>query len=58
MDGQQRVFVGDFTVIEVFNSEGQYLETIPIQAYGLDINDQDEIFVASRTRVVKLKVNE
>jgi len=58
VDGQQRVFVGDFTVIEVFNSDGQYLETIPVQAYGLDINDQDEIFVASRTRVVKLKVNE
>ena len=58
VDGQQRVFVGDFTVIEVFNSDGQYLETIPVQAYGLEINDQDEIFVASGTRIVKLKLNE
>jgi len=58
VDGQQRVFIGDFTVIEVFNSDGQYLETIPVQAFGLAINDQDEIFVASRTQVVKLKVNE
>jgi DNA-binding beta-propeller fold protein YncE len=59
-DGLGRVYVGDFNGIQVFDSNGRYLATIQHSggpAFGMTFNDQNELFVAARDRVVKLKLD-
>lgn len=38
-------------------SGGQYLNSITIQALGMRFNDQGDLFVAARTRVLKYGIN-
>ncbi len=58
VDGQGRVYVSELVgPVKIFDSGGQYLNSINVQAYGLRFNDQGELFVASRTKIVKYKIN-
>lgn len=59
-DGQGRVFVGDFSGIQMFDSNGRYLDTVTLEhniAFGMIFNDRNELFVAARTRVYKLAID-
>jgi uncharacterized Zn finger protein (UPF0148 family) len=55
VDGQGRVYVGDFKGIQVFDGDGRYLDLIKVDgpAFGLAFNDQNELFVAARHQVIK-----
>jgi serine/threonine protein kinase len=58
VDGQGRIYVSELVgPIKIFDSGGQYLDSIDIQALGMRFNDQGDLFVASRTKVVKYKIN-
>ncbi len=60
VDGQGRVYVSDIKGIQVFDSEGRYLETFRVDgnvAFGMVFNDKNELLVAARTQVVKYKLN-
>lgn len=58
VDGQGRVYISELVgPIKIFDSGGQYLDFINIPALGMTFNDQDELFVASRTKVIKYKIN-
>jgi predicted Ser/Thr protein kinase len=58
VDGQGRIYVSELVgPIKIFDSGGQYLDSINIQALGMRFNDQGNLFVAARTRVVKYEVN-
>jgi hypothetical protein len=57
-DGQGRVYVGDFNGIQVFDSNGRYLATIKHAggaAFGMTFDDHNDLFVAARDRVLKLR---
>jgi streptogramin lyase len=55
VDGQSRVYVSDFKGIQVFDSDGRYLDLIDVDgpAFGMAFNDQGELFVAARHKVIK-----
>ncbi len=58
-DGQGRVYVGDFDGIEVFDSDGRYLDTIgglESLAFGLAVDANGDILAAARTQWVRLRV--
>jgi LSD1 subclass zinc finger protein len=60
VDGQGRVYVSDIKGIQVFDSEGRYLETFKVDgnvAFGMVFNDKNELLVAARTQVVKYRLN-
>jgi DNA-binding beta-propeller fold protein YncE len=58
VDGQGRIYVSELVgPIKIFDSGGQYLDSIKIQALGMRFNDQGDLFVASRTRVLKYEIN-
>ena len=58
VDGFGRVYVGDFKGIQVFDSDGRYLQTISVKnvAFGMVFNDKNELFVVARDHVVKYAV--
>jgi hypothetical protein len=59
VDGQGRVFVSDSKGIQVFDTNGRYLDVFKIPnnvAFGLVFNDRDELFVAARTKVYKFTI--
>jgi streptogramin lyase/uncharacterized Zn finger protein (UPF0148 family) len=61
VDSKGRVYVSDFGEIEVFASDGRYLDSFSLAsgpAFGLAFNDDDDLFVASRTQVYKYVLNE
>lgn len=55
VDGRSQVYVSDFKGIQVFDDNGRYLRLITLPpghvAFGMAFNDQDTLYVASRTRV-------
>lgn len=56
VDGQGRIFVSDIKGIQVFDTNGRYLDVFKLPANvasGLVFNDRDELFVAARNRVYK-----
>jgi outer membrane protein assembly factor BamB/DNA-directed RNA polymerase subunit RPC12/RpoP len=55
VDGQGRVYVGDFKGIQVFDADGRYLDVIEVDGpvFGMAFNDQNELFVAARHQVIK-----
>ena len=59
VDGQGRVYVGDIKGIQVFDSNGRYLELIEVEGVpsGLAFNDANDLFVAARTQVIVFKIN-
>lgn len=60
VDGQGRVYVSDIKGIQVFDTDGRYLETFKVDgnvAFGMVFNDKNELFVAARTQVIKYVLN-
>ena len=58
VDGHSRVYVGDIKGIQVFDANGRYLNVINQKgvAFGMVFNDQNELFVIARDRVIKYAV--
>ncbi|HZI20567.1 MAG TPA: NHL repeat-containing protein [Pyrinomonadaceae bacterium] len=56
VDGQGRVYVTDFKGIQVFDANGRYIETFnpSPMSFGLLFNDRNELFIAARTKVLKV----
>jgi DNA-binding beta-propeller fold protein YncE len=59
VDGKGRVFVSDISGIEVFDSDGRYLQTFKVDgaASGMVFNDKNELFVVARKQVMKFVLN-
>lgn len=60
VDGKGRVYVSDINGIHVFDPEGRYLDTFKVDgsvASGMAFNDQNELLVAARTKVIKYVLN-
>lgn len=57
-DGQGRVYVSDFKGVQVFDSNGRYIDTFDTKpsAFGVLFNDRDELFIAARTKIIKCTV--
>ena len=55
VDGHGRVFVSDIKGIQVFDSNGRYLNVFKPEgiASGMIFNDKNELFVAARNKVMK-----
>jgi len=61
VDGRGKVYVSDMKGVQIFDSEGRYLQTFkPDGGYasGMVFNDKNELFLAGRSRVVKLGLKE
>lgn len=58
VDGYGRVYVGDMKGIQVFDGNGRYLGLITVKnmAFGMVVNDKNELFVVARDHVVKYAV--
>jgi len=58
VDSQGRLYVSQNLRISVFDSNGNFVNDFKTtQAFGMTLNDRDELFVASRPFVVKYKVS-
>jgi streptogramin lyase len=60
VDGQGRIFVSDIKGIQVFDTDGRYLDVLKVPnnvAFGLVFNDRNELFAASRNRAFKFTIN-
>jgi streptogramin lyase len=59
VDNKGRVYVSDSKGIQVFDPNGRYLDTFKPDgpAFGMVFNDQNELFVAARNKVVKYAIN-
>jgi hypothetical protein len=60
VDSQGRVYVGDFAGVKVYSPAGQYLDAIGTSGYplGIALDEKDNLYVASRTEVIKYTVPE
>jgi sugar lactone lactonase YvrE len=60
IDTQGRIYVGESRRIQIFDRDGNYLDEIPFDglAFGMAINDQDELYVASRTEFLKFELKQ
>lgn len=60
VDSKGRIYVSEGWDIAIFASDGRYLNTFNAHrvAFGLAFNDNNELFVASRTHVYKYALNE
>ena len=57
VDGYGRVYVSDvFTNVQVFDSTGAYLNSIPVSAYGIAIDNQNNVYVTLSDHVEKFQV--
>ena len=58
VDNQGRVYVADFKGIQIFDSNGRYLDLIKVKgaASGLVFTDKNELLVVARTAVWKFPV--
>ncbi|HKS26885.1 MAG TPA: hypothetical protein VJS44_03655 [Pyrinomonadaceae bacterium] len=60
VDGQGRVFVSDTKGIQVFDTDGRYLDVFKVPnhvGFGLVFNDRNELLSASREKVFKFTIN-
>ncbi len=59
-DGKGRVYVSDFKGVHVFDGNGRYLTVFNPGgiASGMVFNDQNELFVVARTKVLKFSLRE
>ena len=60
VDGKGRIYVSDNKGIQVFDSDGRYIDVFQVEghvAFGLVFNDKNELFVAARTQVIKYVLN-
>jgi DNA-binding beta-propeller fold protein YncE len=60
VDGKGRVYVSDIKGVQVFDTNGRYLNTFSAGgiASGMVFNDKNELFVAARKQVVKLALKD
>ena len=60
VDGKGRVFVSDIQGIQVFDSDGRFVTSFRLDgvASGMAFNDQNELLVVSRNKVMKYTVNQ
>ncbi len=57
VDGYGRVYVSDvFTNVQVFNSTGAYVNSVPVSAYGIAIDNQNNVYVTLSDHVEKFQV--
>ncbi len=59
VDGQGRVYISDFNGIQVFASDGRFLERMDIRgiAYGMAFNDRNELWIASNNQqIIQYKI--
>jgi DNA-binding beta-propeller fold protein YncE len=60
VDGQGRIFVSDTKGIQVFDTDGRYLDVFKVPnnvAFGLIFNERGELLAASRNKVFKFTIN-
>ena len=59
VDGKGRVFVSDIKGVQVFDSNGRFLQLFKTEgpASGMVFNDKNELFVAARKQVMKFVLN-
>ena len=58
VDGQNRIFVSDVSKILIYDGDGQFIDSFETnQAFGMNLNDKGELFVASRPYIYKYKLN-
>jgi DNA-binding beta-propeller fold protein YncE/ribosomal protein S27E len=61
VDGKGKVYVSDIKGVQIFDSDGRYLGVFKpggAGASGMIFNDQNELFVVDRTKVVKVALKE
>jgi sugar lactone lactonase YvrE len=60
VDGKGRVFVSDTKGVQVFDSDGRYLDVFKPDgiASGMAFNDQNELLIVSRSKVMKFVLNQ
>jgi sugar lactone lactonase YvrE len=60
VDGHGRVFVSDTKGVQVFDSDGRYLNVFKPEglASGMIFNDQNELLIVSRSKVMKFVLNQ
>lgn len=60
VDGKGRVFVGDIQGIQVFDTDGRFLNLIKVDgpAFGMVFNDKNELLVAARNKVIKFQLEQ
>jgi ligand-binding sensor domain-containing protein len=60
VDGKGRIFVGDIQGIQVFDTDGRFLTVIKVDgpAFGMVFNDQNELLVAARNKVIRFAINQ
>jgi sugar lactone lactonase YvrE len=60
VDGKGRVYVSDTKGIQVFDSDGRYIDVIKLDghAFGMTFNDRNELFVIARNHVIKFVLNQ
>lgn len=58
VDGQGRIYVSELVgPIKIYDSGGQYIDSMNVSGLGMRFNDQGEMLVASRTKVLKYQLN-
>jgi streptogramin lyase len=60
VDGKGRVYVSDTKGVQVFDSDGRYLTVFKPDglAFSMIFNDQNELFIAARNKVIKFALNQ
>lgn len=60
VDGKGRVFVGDVQGVQVFDSDGRFITVFKVDgpAFGMVFNDQNELLVAARNKVIKFALKD
>jgi streptogramin lyase len=60
VDGKGRVFIADTKGVQVFDSDGRYLNVFKPDgvAFGMVFNDKNELLVVARNKVMKFVLNQ
>lgn len=57
IDSQGRLYVAETDRVTIFDNDGNFINSFPVkQAFGIAIDDKDEVYVASRPFVVRYSV--
>jgi DNA-binding beta-propeller fold protein YncE len=60
VDGKGRVYVSDTKGVQVFDADGRYLTVFKPDglAFGMVFNDQNELFIVARNKVIKFALTQ
>jgi DNA-directed RNA polymerase subunit RPC12/RpoP len=57
VDGYGRIYVADpFLNVQVFDSTGKYIDSIPVKAFNITIDNQNNVYATLRDKVEKFQV--